>query len=202
MRRTERVIFAFAALGEPAQPVLLAQGTHAVAATRQDLVRVTLMPDVPDHLVPRRVEHGVDADSQLDHTQRRAEMPARLGNGVDYVLTQLVRERAQFGIAQVLEVLRAGNTVQCRGFGHGARPIIWSPCRLARDMSWAKKASCLRIQARRQVPVANRKGTGVQGTPRPDQGSRWSVPGVTRRRDRRVSWCGARGPIRRPGRRW
>ena len=51
MRRAERVIFAFAALGETGKPAALAQGAHARAAAGDDLVGIGLMADVPDQPV-------------------------------------------------------------------------------------------------------------------------------------------------------
>ena len=51
MRRAERVIFAFGALGEAGQAAALAQGAHARAPAGDDLVRIGLMADVPDQTV-------------------------------------------------------------------------------------------------------------------------------------------------------
>ena len=60
MRGPEGVVFALGALGETRQPAALAQGADAVAPAGQDLVRVALVADIPDQLVARRVEDGVD----------------------------------------------------------------------------------------------------------------------------------------------
>ena len=78
MRRTERIVFALAALGEAGQTILLAQRLHAIPSTGQDFVRVALVANVPDQLVHRRVEDSVDRDRKLYHTQRRPKMPAGL----------------------------------------------------------------------------------------------------------------------------
>ena len=60
MRRAERIVFALAPLGEAAEAATLAQRADAVAAPGQDLVRIALMPDVPDQPVARRIENIVD----------------------------------------------------------------------------------------------------------------------------------------------
>jgi hypothetical protein len=48
MRGAEGVVFAFGALGESAQAVFLAQRADAVAAIRQNLVRIALVADIPN----------------------------------------------------------------------------------------------------------------------------------------------------------
>ncbi|OIQ71187.1 hypothetical protein GALL_472000 [mine drainage metagenome] len=76
MRCAERVIRAFRPLGEAAEPVLHAQGADTVASPGQDLVRIALVPDVPDQLVARRVKHGVNRHGKFNHAQPRAQMAA------------------------------------------------------------------------------------------------------------------------------
>ena len=92
MRSAERVVFAFGALGEAGQPALLAQRAHAVAAAGQDLVRIGLVADVPDQTVVRRVEDVVQRDSQLDDAEPGAKMAAGVGDGVDQLSAQLIRQ--------------------------------------------------------------------------------------------------------------
>ena len=75
MRRPERIVVALRALGEPRQTAALPQRPHPLATPRQDLVRISLVPDIPDDPVVGRVEHVVQRHRQLDHTQTRAEMP-------------------------------------------------------------------------------------------------------------------------------
>ena len=67
MRRAERIVFAFGALSETRQPAALAKRTNAVAPTGQDLVRIGLVTDVPDQLVGRRIEHGMQRHGKFDH---------------------------------------------------------------------------------------------------------------------------------------
>ena len=55
MRRAEGIVFALAPFGEAAEAATLAQGADTVAAPGQDLVRIALMPDVPDQLVFTKV---------------------------------------------------------------------------------------------------------------------------------------------------
>ena len=87
MGRAERVVFALAALGEAAEAAGLAQGADAVATTGQDLVRIALMANIPDQPVIRRVEHMMDRHRQLNHTQRRTQMPPGLRDRLNRLLT-------------------------------------------------------------------------------------------------------------------
>ena len=72
MRCAERVIFAFRPFGETAEATALTKRADAVPPPGQDFVRIALMPDVPDQLVARGVEDGVDGDGQFNHAQPRA----------------------------------------------------------------------------------------------------------------------------------
>ena len=92
MRGAERIIFAFRPLGETGQPAAGPQCANPVAAAGQDFVRISLVSNVPDQLVRRRVEHVMQRDGKLDNAQARAEMAAGHGDGGDRFSTQLVRD--------------------------------------------------------------------------------------------------------------
>ena len=71
VRRAERVVLALRPPREARQAAALPQRADPVAPAGQDLVRVGLVPDVPDQPVPRRVEDLVQRHRQLHHPQRR-----------------------------------------------------------------------------------------------------------------------------------
>ena len=68
MRRPEIIVFTFRSLREPAQAAELAQRTHAIAAAGQNLVRVGLMTDVPNHTIIRGIENVVQRHGKLNGT--------------------------------------------------------------------------------------------------------------------------------------
>ena len=72
MGRAERIVRALRPLGEAGKSAALAQGADAAPPPGQDLVRIDLMADVPDHDVARGVEHVVQRHGQFDHAQTRA----------------------------------------------------------------------------------------------------------------------------------
>ena len=74
MRRAERVVFALAPLREARQPAALTQRRDPVLATRQNLMRITLVTDVPNQDVARGVKNVMDRRRQLDNAQTRTQM--------------------------------------------------------------------------------------------------------------------------------
>ena len=104
MGGAERIVFALATLGEARQAAALAQGADAVASSCQDLVRIALMPDVPDQDVLGRLEHMVQRRSQFDHAQARSQMAAGDGHGVDRFGPHLLRQLFQLGDIEVPRV--------------------------------------------------------------------------------------------------
>ena len=76
MRGAERVVFAFGALGESGETAALTQRANAIAASGQNLVRVSLVPDIPDEAVARGVENVMQCHCQLDDAEPSAEMSA------------------------------------------------------------------------------------------------------------------------------
>jgi hypothetical protein len=78
------------------------QRPYPVAPAGQNLVRIGLVPDVPDQPVDRRVEHVMQRHRQFDHAKPRTQMPAGRGHRVDRLRTQLVRYLTQLLRRQVL----------------------------------------------------------------------------------------------------
>ena len=81
VRGTERVIFAFATLGETRESAACPQRADPFAAAGEDLVGITLVADIPDQAVVRRVEHIMDRGGQFDNAKPGPQMPARHRNG-------------------------------------------------------------------------------------------------------------------------
>ena len=88
------VVVALAARRIARQAVLLAQRVELVAAPGQHLVHVGLMAGVEDDRVVRRVEHPVQRERELDHTEVGAEMPAGCSDLVDQELADLAGQIA------------------------------------------------------------------------------------------------------------
>ena len=72
---------------------------------------VALMPHVKNEAVARRVEHAVDGDGQLHHTEVRGEVPAGVRDLRDKKATQLVAEKRKLRAVERPEVFRRMNSV-------------------------------------------------------------------------------------------
>src|SRR5579884_4155800 len=104
MRRAEAVVFAFRPLGETRQSAALPYGADAVASAGQDLVRIGLVTDIPDHFVLRRVEHVVQRDRQLDDTETRTEMAAGYCDSADRLRAEFVRNLLELLAVELAQV--------------------------------------------------------------------------------------------------
>ncbi|EKE16586.1 MAG: hypothetical protein ACD_10C00906G0002 [uncultured bacterium] len=76
MRRAERIVGGFAALGKAGQAAFAAQGADTVAPPGEDFMRIALVADIPDDLVARGVEDGVQGDGEFDDAQTGTQMAA------------------------------------------------------------------------------------------------------------------------------
>ena len=96
-----------------------------VSTSRQNLVAVGLVADVPNDLVFRGVEDVMQRHSQLDHAQAGAKVPTFLGHHVDDELAQFVRDLLQFLWLEFGAQVRRKSDLRKEGAGsvsiHGSR---------------------------------------------------------------------------------
>ncbi len=104
MGGAERVVFALGPAGKAGKSARLAQGADAVAPAGEDFMRIGLVAHIPDQPVARRVEHGMNGDGQLNHTERGAQMAAGDGNGVDGLRPQFIGELLQLLGREVAQI--------------------------------------------------------------------------------------------------
>src|SRR5690242_17428557 len=106
MRRAEGVVLRFGAARKAGDAVDHAQPRHGFAPAGEDLVRISLVADVPDDAVFRRVENVVQRDRQLYRSEVGGEMPAGLGHRFEYEGAQLVGELAELLALERAELRR------------------------------------------------------------------------------------------------
>ncbi len=114
MARSERVVFAFRALGEAAQASALPEGADSVAPSGQDLVGVGLMADVPDDAIGRRVEYVVERHRQFDDPEACAQMPAGHRNRADRLGAQFAGDLGEVARAQFAQIGGRADLIQER----------------------------------------------------------------------------------------
>ena len=106
MAHSESVVGAFAHLGEAGQAAHLAVVDEGLAAAGEYLVRIGLMPHVPDNLVKRSVVDLVQGDGDLDRTEARPDMAGVLGATPYYILSEFFAQLLELLYREGLEVSR------------------------------------------------------------------------------------------------
>ena len=104
MGGAEGVIFALGPAGEAGQAIFLPQRANAIAPAGQDLVRITLVTDIEDQPIVRRVENLVDGNRQLHHPEAGAQMSAGARYRVDHLIAQFAGQLRHVPIVQLSEV--------------------------------------------------------------------------------------------------
>ena len=112
MSGAERIVVALRPLGEAGQAVFHPQGADTVTAAGQDLVRIGLMPDIPDKPVIRRVENIVQGNGEFDHAETGAKVPAGVGNHVDQFGAQLPGQLAEIAFGQGAKIGRDADLIE------------------------------------------------------------------------------------------
>ena len=74
MPRAEGVVLTLLAKGKARKSARRAQGVEAVFPPGENLMHVTLMSDVEENMILRRIEDAVDRDGQLDDAEIRGEV--------------------------------------------------------------------------------------------------------------------------------
>ena len=144
--RAHDVVLGLEDRAERRQALVLADRAEPLPAAREDLVRIGLMPDVPEDLVRRRVEQAVQGDGQLAGPEVGAEVAADLTDRVDDQLAHLLRDPLELVIGQLPQVGGRADRLKQPPLGLGV-VLIWGHhvCRV-----WMKSV----IRARSSVLVS------------------------------------------------
>ena len=112
MTAPESVVLALGHARETADPAQLPFGAKRFAASRDDLVGVGLVSDVPDDPVLRRIVDIVQSRSQFHGPEARCQVPRIHRTLLDDVVPQLVAVTAQLLRRELLQLPRRRNPVQ------------------------------------------------------------------------------------------
>jgi hypothetical protein len=91
------VVFAFAARRKRRKAAVLLDRVQTLAPPGQYLVRVGLMPHVPNEAVKRRVEHIVERDGEFNRAETGGKMTAAGTDAMDQKLPQLAGQHRKLG---------------------------------------------------------------------------------------------------------
>ena len=104
MCRAKGIVVTFIALGETRQAARHAQRPNAVAAAGENFMRISLVTNVPDQAIVRRVEHPMQRDGQFNDAETGAQMPARHRDRINRLLPKFSRQLRQFRFAETAKV--------------------------------------------------------------------------------------------------
>ena len=122
MPAIEDIVRRLTAAREPAHAVQLAERAEPLQAAGQELVRIGLVPRVPDDLVARRLQQPMQRDRELHYPERGAEVAAGLRDGRDDRRADLGRELGELGLVETAQLGRVSEVGQ---EGHGRRMLRW-----------------------------------------------------------------------------
>ena len=105
MSGVKAVAAALTALRKTAHAAKFAQAGKILPASRQKLVGVGLMSNIPDHLVLRQIKHQMHRHGKLHHTEVRCQMTSVFTDRPDQKLPNLIRKQGQFLFIQFFYVI-------------------------------------------------------------------------------------------------
>lgn len=104
MRGAKSVVFGFQTFGKAGNPAELPQRGHCLAATRENFVRIGLVPDVPDNAIMGCVENVMQCYREFDRTKVGREVTTRSGHGLQNALAQFVGDLFEVTPVERLEI--------------------------------------------------------------------------------------------------
>jgi hypothetical protein len=126
-------------------------GLQALTTPGQDLVRISLVADVPDQAVMGRIENVMQRDGQLDRAKSRGEVAAHLADRLHQEFAHLGRERRQLCGRELAQISGGIDPGKQRVFLGGGHSIHFTPS--AQRPVW--------LPAAREEPVGQRcQGAG------------------------------------------
>src|SRR6185312_8736394 len=127
------------------EPAVLLDGMQAVCPSREDLMGVRLVADVPDQAVLGGIEHVVQGNGQLDRAEPGCEVAPTGAHRVDEELPQLSTQLGQLAQGQPAEVGRGLDRAE-------KRILIWRSSHL----NQSTRRSSQRPGWREGVPHSNK----------------------------------------------
>ena len=94
----EEVVITFVGIWVAHQATLRPNGGKIVVASRDQLVRIDLMPRIPDHSIPAEVVNAVERQGQFDDAQVGRKVGRPLTKKVAERISNFFRELLQLGV--------------------------------------------------------------------------------------------------------
>ena len=107
------------------QPVSLTKGGKLFLSPGQNLMGITLVPDIPDNRVFRRIKHPVQCDGQFNRPQIGSQMASCPGYMLNQKLADFITEPADFPVTQRPQIRRRLDAVQYWIMLHVILPYVY-----------------------------------------------------------------------------
>ena len=91
------VVLTLCSLEKTADAFVLSNRLEFCFAAGQNLVNVTLMPNIPNEFVHRRLKNMVQGNGQLDDAQAGRKMPANAGDHFDKIVADFATKLFKVG---------------------------------------------------------------------------------------------------------
>ena len=108
MTSAEMIEFTFTALEITGNATLLTQGVKGAVSAGDQLVRICLMTDIPDHTVLVQIKGLIQGKGQFNNAQTRAEMPAAVGNNLEMAFSDLFRNVLELCNREPMQLIGMG----------------------------------------------------------------------------------------------
>ena len=115
--RAHDVVLGLEDRAERREALVLADRVEPVAPAGEHLVGIGLVADVPEDLVPRRVEQAVQGDGELAGAEVGAEVAADLADRVDDQLAHLLRDLLELLVGELASGRRASRSSRAAAAG-------------------------------------------------------------------------------------
>jgi hypothetical protein len=103
------VIGTFLTPQERMETVLLPNARHLIPSSGQNLVRICLMPHIPDNLIKGGVIHIMESNGKLHDPETGGQVPAGAAHGVNKKLPKLLCQNGKLFHRELTEILRRIN---------------------------------------------------------------------------------------------
>ena len=104
MTRVIAVVFALLPFGKSRNTAELAQRIKFIRPAGEQFMGITLMPDVVNDFILRKIKHIMKRDGKFHHTEVGRKMPAVFHNGFNYFISQLVAQRRKLCVGHAFHI--------------------------------------------------------------------------------------------------
>ena len=112
MPSSKAIIFTFLNFRETTQSPKLANGRKPILSLSQNLMRVCLMPNIPNQSIIRNIKNIMQSNRKFNSTQRRSQMPWIFSQNTNNIIPYLFTKQRQLLFRELFYIFRRINPLQ------------------------------------------------------------------------------------------